>query len=86
MIASLAEKGLPVVQSGMNEYHSSRHVLFSESEAGCILVGWNRVSAYRLREAVFQLGELIAFFRENSGKKQAAAPWPAPVEAGAGWR
>lgn len=66
LMASLRDRGLAVIESGMNEYDCSRHVVFVESEISCVLLGWNKVNAYRLQRAVSRLGELIDLFRERN--------------------
>jgi lysine decarboxylase/arginine decarboxylase len=66
LIASLADRGITVIESGMGEYDPRRTLVFDESEISCVLLGWNKINAYRLQRAVSQLGELIALFRERN--------------------
>lgn len=62
IINSLINKGLAVIELEMDIF-DHRLALSADSEISCILLGWNKVSAYR---SMSQLGKLINQFRERN--------------------
>ncbi|MFZ5597536.1 MAG: Orn/Lys/Arg decarboxylase N-terminal domain-containing protein [Bacillota bacterium] len=65
LIDCLLDRGLAVIESGMDEYDQNYTVL-AESEVGCVLLGWNKVSPYRLQRVVSRLEQLIDLLRKRN--------------------